>query len=97
MAHFKGNQLVKGGFYWNASGWEILNIPKEGGVLPGTPETRYARVPLLLIMVAGPLLGALYAILLPFIGFAMFLGLGEKKLYGIVRSAIESLLAHQDS
>jgi len=97
MARYHGNQLVEGGFYWNASGWEILRIPREGGCLPGTQETRYTRVPLLLIVVLGPLLGALYTILLPFIGFAMFLGLGGKKLYGIVRSTIESLLAHQES
>ena len=97
MARCHGAELVRGGFYWNAPAWEILNIPKEGDVLPGTYETRYTRVPLLLIMVLGPLLGALYAILLPFIGFAMFLGVGGKKLYGIVRSAVESLLAHQES
>ncbi len=97
MTRYHGAQLVKGGFYWNASGWEVLSIPGEGGVLPGTKANRYTRVPLVLVMVVGPLLGALYAILLPFIGFAMFLGLAGKKLYEIVRSAIESLLAHQES
>lgn len=66
-----GGDNVKAGFYWNLREWEATIIPREGGVLKGAEEARYVRVPLPVLLVIAPLMGAAYAMFLPFIGFAM--------------------------
>jgi hypothetical protein len=68
---YAGGDVVKAGFYWNLREWEANIIPREGGVLKGAEEARYARVPLPVLLVVAPLMGAAYAMFLPFIGFAM--------------------------
>lgn len=68
---FAGGEQVKPGFYWNLREWEASVIPREGGVLKGAEEARYVRVPLPVLLFVAPLMGAAYAMFLPFIGFAM--------------------------
>jgi hypothetical protein len=68
---FAGGEQVKAGFYWNLREWEANIIPREGGVLAAKDDARYLRVPLPLLLVVAPLMGAAYAMFLPFIGFAM--------------------------
>jgi hypothetical protein len=68
---FAGGEQVKAGFYWNVREWEATIIPREGGALKGAVETRYLRIPLPLLLVLAPLMGAAYAMFLPFVGFAM--------------------------
>jgi hypothetical protein len=70
----EGGMAVKTGFYWNLGTWQLLTVPKEGGLLPGRTEDRYLRLPVLLMLLVAPLMGALYVIFLPFIGFAMLAG-----------------------
>jgi hypothetical protein len=68
---FRGGDTVRFGFYWNRREWEARIVPKEGGTLPGAPEVTYLRLPLVAVLVLAPLMGAAYAMFLPFIGFAM--------------------------
>ncbi len=68
---FTGGEHVKAGFYWNLREWEANIIPREGGPLKGAEEARYLRVPLPVLLFVAPLMGAAYAMFLPFIGFAM--------------------------
>ncbi len=68
---YKGGEVVKAGFYWNLAEWEAKIVPAEGGPLAGTAETRYLRVPILVVLVLAPIMGLTYAMFLPFIGFAM--------------------------
>jgi hypothetical protein len=68
---FGGGEHVKAGFYWNLGEWEAAIIPREGGILNGGAEARYARIPLPVLLFLAPLMGATYAMFLPFIGFAM--------------------------
>ena len=68
---FVGGEIVKAGFYWNVREWEAQVVPREGGPLKGGPDERYLRVPLPLLLLLAPLMGAAYAMFLPFIGFAM--------------------------
>jgi hypothetical protein len=70
---------VKNGFYWNVAKWEMRIIPRQGGVLPGDAGDRYLKVPILALLVVAPVMGALYAIFLPFIGFALVLGFAARK------------------
>lgn len=80
MTRYHGKDTVKGGLYWNPTRWQILTIAEEGGMLPGEAETRYVRVPALMMLVLGPIMGGLYVMFLPFIGFAMVLGVAGAKL-----------------
>ena len=68
---FTGGEHVKAGFYWNLREWAAHIVPREGGPLPGAEEARYLRVPLPVLLLVAPLMGAAYAMFLPFIAFAM--------------------------
>jgi hypothetical protein len=71
MLRHEGGTRVGSGFYWNVSRWSIVTIPKGGGVLPGAAEHRYVKLPVLVLLAVAPLMGGLYVMFLPFIGFAM--------------------------
>jgi hypothetical protein len=73
MLKGKGGDRVPAGFYWNAREWEAQVVPREGAVLNGGGETMYVRLPLWALLVLAPLMGAAFAMFLPFIGFAMVL------------------------
>ena len=49
MFKHKGGDVVKGGFYWNQANWHLENVEGKAGTLPGDADTRYARVPTLLL------------------------------------------------
>ncbi len=68
---FAGGEHVKAGFYWNLREWEANIVPREGGILTAKDDARYVRVPLPVLLVVAPVMGAAYAMFLPFIGFAM--------------------------
>ncbi len=67
MTDYQGGQIVKGGCYLKRATWELEPVAREGGNLPGNEETRYSRVPLPAVMVAGPLMGLVYVISLPIV------------------------------
>jgi hypothetical protein len=79
MTRRDGGTNVRSGFYWNLASWEMVTVPRQGGLLPGDVAQRYLRVPVPALLVLAPMMGALYAIFLPFIGFAMFFGFLARK------------------
>lgn len=90
MIRYKGGEKVRRGEYWCFSTGKILSIPKEGGILPGNMS--YIRLPVAGLLLMAPILGLVYVVFLPFIGFAMvFYHLGLWMLSGIVKAG-ESLL-----
>lgn len=93
MLRYHGNEWAKAGFYWSPSRWEIVTVPKGGGHLKGEEKVSYFRLPLLLVMVLGPLIGALYVGFLPLIGFALVIGFAAKKCFPMVEKVWEKLLA----
>jgi len=90
MAQRMGGTATKNGFYWNLAKWEMQVIPRQGGVLLGSPTDKYLKVPILALLVVAPVMGALYAIFLPFIGFALVLGFAGRK----AGAAAKALAAH---
>jgi hypothetical protein len=81
---------VGGGYYWNASNWEVEVVPSEGGKLAGGAAARYVKVPFPALFVIVPLLGATFLMFLPFIGFGLFAYAVAKKLASLVtKSATE--------
>ena len=79
-----GGEMVKGGSYWNFSTGERVTLDTNGR-LPGDSETSYYKVHPVVLLIAGPMLGLVYAVFLPFIGIAAVIKIvGEKLLGGIV-------------
>ncbi len=71
MRTYTANTNAKGGYYFNIDEWNMLVVPEEGQVLPGEPGERYIKLPTLALFVAAPLIGAAFAMFLPFIGLAL--------------------------
>ena len=63
------------------------------GRLPGDSTERYLKVPVLALLVIAPLMGAVYAMFLPFIGFAMLFTFLGKKALAIGRSGAADMAA----
>jgi hypothetical protein len=90
MASYAGGMQVNGGYYWNPRSWEVEVVPSEGGRLKGATGTKYMKLPFPLLFVVVPLLGALFLVFLPLIGFALFGHAIVKKVTGgVKRSATE--------
>jgi hypothetical protein len=71
MLKHKGGDTVKAGFYWNMKELEARIVPPAGGTLPGDETVLYRRLPLPALLVLAPIMGATFAMFLPFIGIAM--------------------------
>jgi hypothetical protein len=71
MKRYQGGTRVRGGYYWHVGTWEIATVQGEAGLLPGSGEDRYLHAPLPVLFVAAPVMGAAFAMFLPFAGFAM--------------------------
>lgn len=92
MVRYHGSDYAKGGFYCNTSRWEIITVPKGGGSLPGGNEEHYIRLPLFLVMLLGPLMGGLYVVFLPLIGFVMVFYIVGKKIFPVVKKVVGKLM-----
>lgn len=71
VTRYEGGTRVRGGFYWNLREWNAQVVPREGAALEGGEAAKYIRIPAFLVLVLAPIMGAAYAMFLPFIGFAM--------------------------
>ena len=82
----KGGHTVAAGTYWNLADGSRVDIEQEG-VLPGNRNETYLKAPAAAAIAAGPVIGLIFAVFLPFIGIAMTLGLIGRKLGEGVASA----------
>lgn len=71
MTKYNGGDTVKRGFYASMKRWTIEMIEPEVGTLEGESDERYVRVPVPVMLVAAPFMGAAFVIFLPLIGFVM--------------------------
>jgi len=85
-----GGERVKGGNYWNFSTGERVTI-ETGGILPGDSSTTYYKAHPAIILLAGPVLGLVYAVFLPFIGIAVLLKVVATKLFGGVMEGVSKV------
>lgn len=67
----KGGNETKGGFYWKKGDWEIVTVEGKKGMLPGTENVEYIRIPALLFIPVALTISVVYVVFLPFVGFAM--------------------------
>jgi hypothetical protein len=87
MARKSGGTKVKAGYYWRASQWEIVTISgRDGGVLPGGHDEVFYGIPILAMLALAPIMGALFVMFLPFIGFAILLQYAAQAAYRAVKS-----------
>src|SRR5215216_2901878 len=81
MTTYKGGDAVTAGFYVNRAAWSVTTVSgQKGGTLPGTDIDPYVRVPGLLVLMMAPIMGAVFAMFLPFIGIALLLSVGAKNV-----------------
>ncbi len=79
MKRYSGNQVVKKGIYLSLRRRDLVTIEGESDLLPGASDERYVKIPPIAMIVLGPIMGLIYVIFLPFISFAMVLGLMARK------------------
>ncbi|MFZ1058644.1 MAG: hypothetical protein WAP47_05575 [Candidatus Rokuibacteriota bacterium] len=79
MFRHHGGTPEKCGYYWDPRKWEMVTVAKKGGLLPGAAERHYFRVPILVLLLLAPVLGGVYTVFLPFIGFSLVLRLAARK------------------
>lgn len=70
MTTYTGTQQVDPGLYLNLRKFAITSV-EQREALPGAPTDTYYHVPMLLMLAAAPVLGLVFVIFLPLIGFAM--------------------------
>ena len=84
MRQHEGGDKVPGGFYWKQNNWEIEVVKGDEGTLPGKADTTYVRIPTLAMLLGAPVMGGLFVIFLPFLGFAILAKhLGKKAVAGV--------------
>jgi hypothetical protein len=91
MAKYTGGMQVSGGYYWNPRNWEVEVVPSEGARLKGAQGTKYVKLPFPLLFVVVPLLGALFLVFLPLIGFALFGYAVVKKVSSMMKQGATEL------
>jgi hypothetical protein len=90
MLH-KGGHKVEAGTYWDTHTGERIEVAAPQ-VLPGDEHRIYIRAKSGLVLLAGPILGLVFAIFLPFIGIVMAMGQMGKKVAGTaVGHAVQSV------
>jgi hypothetical protein len=72
---------VKGGFYFNRDKLDLVAVSGKQGTLPGSEGHRFIRIPALAMLLLAPLLGGLFVVFMPLIGFVLvFQHLGRLSL-----------------
>jgi hypothetical protein len=64
---------VRAGYYVNRDKLDLLAIGSNEATLPGDEGQRYFRLPAWAVLVAAPLLGALFVVLRPLVGLPRWL------------------------
>lgn len=84
---YNGGDVVPPGFYWNLKQWEAQIVPRPCAALKDEPTSRYLRMPLVALLIVAPLMGAVYAFFLPFIGFALVIAYLVRRIGGGMKGA----------
>ena len=85
MAKHLGGETVSAGFYMDVAEWSVETFSGAGGVLPGNATRVYRSVPTIVLLLAAPLLGAAFAMFLPFIGLALVAQYAAKQAWTFTR------------
>jgi hypothetical protein len=78
LGHTSGTMVGKG-TYWDLANGQRIDIEQEG-ILGGEASATYYRIPTGVMLIAGPVIGLLYVISLPFIAIATVATLAAGKV-----------------
>ena len=92
MLRFKGGHKVGKGTYWNIADGNRIDVTDEG-ILPGDNSASYTRFPPGIVLLAGPVIGLLYVIAMPFMALGMIATFAGRKLFGSIANLFGSLLS----
>lgn len=92
MTNFKGGTAVKNGYYLNLSRWAIHPVPKDGERLP-EGKGEWTAIPTVAALALTPVLGAVFLMFLPLIGFVLFLHAMAAPLIRTFRTSATDLAA----
>ena len=86
MKRWSGGTTVEPGFYWSQKRWEIVTADEGSSVLPGGPTDIHRRIPAVAALLIAPVMGGVFAMFLPLIGFLLVLReLGARVLGAVHR------------
>lgn len=80
-----GGALVAAGTYWSFSEGDVVRLERDGA-LPGSPASRFLRLPLALLLLLSPVLGLLFVMFLPVAGIVLTITLPVKALVQRLRA-----------
>ena len=81
MKRYKAGNRVGKGTYWDLASGKRIDVEQEA-ILSGGASSTYLRMPTSVMLIAGPIIGLLYVICLPFIGIATIATLATRALVG---------------
>jgi hypothetical protein len=81
MLTYKGGNKVEKGTYWELSSGQRIDVANEA-ILSGDNSSTYLRMSAGFMLLAGPVIGLLYVVLLPFIGIATVATVAARKVIG---------------
>lgn len=90
---FLAGTTVKGGFYFNRDKLDLVAVSGREGTLPGQDGHRFIRIPALAMLLLAPLLGGLFVVFLPLIGFALVLQQLGRLCLSATRRAVRGVLS----
>lgn len=83
MSTRHGNETAPAGLYLDLRHLALVSLD-EPGLLPGSRENRYRSLPAPVLLIAGPLLGGLYVVFLPVLGFVILARAAGGKLAELI-------------
>jgi len=93
MTAISGGMQVRGGYYWNMGKWEVIPVARDGEKLPGAHADKFLRIPLVAVFAILPIMGGLFVVFLPFIGFALAIYAAVKPLAALFHKSAQNLAA----
>ncbi len=91
MLTYKGGHTVGKGTYWDVTSGRRIDVLSDA-VLAGGDGATYIRMSPGFMLLSGPVIGLLYAIMMPFLGIATAAALGVSAvLGGIYHAAAKSV------
>jgi hypothetical protein len=92
MTKFESNAAVKAGYYFNPISMIIVPVSRDGERLPDEKGT-WLAIPTVAALALTPLLGAMFLMFLPMIGFVLSAEAAGKKVAGAFRGGAGELAA----
>ena len=91
MTTISGGAAVQNGYYWNMGRWEVVPVARSGEQLPGGRGDKYLRIPLPVVFALIPLMGGLFVVFLPLIGFVLTFQAALRPVVSMFRRSAQDL------